>query len=375
MVASNHEFAGDGEDGDIGEFILEHLDETIILDGEVYSLQSEIGIEPGDAELVIRTTSSDRVRLRVDHDDVDAAFRIGNWHDGILTCVLENLEVDLNGHDAGVGRFFVDDYLDVLDVRLRGRRDRHQQKGDKFSYLSCITSEDGVGVHRRVCLPNGDTWMGDDENGHAIGIAADPPHVGTQLWVSCHVVEHWDNGFYIRNSPDGVNVLLSPRAENRGRSNIRLGARDVAIEPTSIWDLASDHEHYPEGVGDGQGAFGTLLSSDGDGAMFIGRKAVSRTGRNDLVRTWGDAGRFTMIGMEIINETDQWSIRASVGEDGDDKAIARIQDCTIREKSDTAVRGAAVCSWRDHLILEGVSYVNEGETQSLGNTCFNLVLD
>ncbi|WP_254530444.1 hypothetical protein [Natrinema gelatinilyticum] len=138
----------------------------------------------------------------------------------------------------------------------------------------------------------------------------------------------------------------------------------MAIEPTSIWDLEPDHEHYPEGVGDGQRAFGTLLASDGDGAMFIGGKAISRTGRNDLVRTWGDAGRFSMIGTEIVNETDQWSIRASVGEDGDDNAIARIQDCTIREDCDTAIRGAAVCSWRDHLILEGVSYVNEGKTQS-----------
>ncbi|WP_254530443.1 hypothetical protein [Natrinema gelatinilyticum] len=169
VVASDHGYDGDGEGGDIGEFILKHLDETLILDSAVYSLQSEIDIEPSDADLVIRTTSSDRVRLRIDHDDIDTVFRVGNWGDGISTCVLENLEIDLNGHDAGIGRFFVDDYLDVSDVRLRGRRDRHHQQGDKFSYLSCITSEDGIGVHRRVCLPDGDTWTGDDENGHAMG--------------------------------------------------------------------------------------------------------------------------------------------------------------------------------------------------------------
>ncbi|WP_254527954.1 hypothetical protein [Natrinema gelatinilyticum] len=364
VIASDHGYPGDGSGGDIGEFILEHLDETIVLDGAVYSLQSEIDIAPSDVDLIVRTTSSDRVRLRVDHDDVDAALRVGSWGNGISTCVLENLEIDLDGHDAGIGRFFVDDHLDVSDVSLRGRRDRYNKHGDKYSYLACITSPDGLGIHRRVCLPDGDTWTGDDEHSHAIGIAADPPHVGTQLWVNCHVAEHWDNGFYIRNSPDGVNVLLSPRAENCGRCNIRLGARDVAIEPTSIWDLDLKHDHYPEGVGGGRDAFGTLLASDGDGAMVIGGKAIARTGRNDLVRTWGDAGRFTMIGTEIVNETDQWAIRASVGEDGDDTAIARITDCTIRERCDTAIRGAAVSSWRDHLVLEGVSYVNEGDTQS-----------
>ncbi|WP_306058542.1 hypothetical protein [Natronococcus wangiae] len=360
VVASERGFDGDGSGGDVGAFVRENLGKEIHLDGDVYRLQSSIDVEPGDADLVITGGG----RLRVDHEDVDAAFRLGNWGEGISTCVLEGLEIDLDGYDAGIGRFFVDDYLHNSDLVLRGRRDHYERRGDKYCYLSCITSPTGVGYNERIRIPDGDRWAGDNDNGHAIGIASDPPHVGTQLWIDCFVREIWDNGFYIRNSPDGTNVLVSPRAENCGRANVRLGARDVAIEPTSVWDMDPDSAHFPIADDDGVGGWGTLLASDGDGAMIVGGEAISRTGRNDVVRTWGGSGRFTMIGTEIVNETDQWSIRTGVGSGGDDDRIARFEGVTIREDSSASVRGAAVCSRRSRALFDSLSYVNEGDTQS-----------
>ncbi|MFC4440182.1 MULTISPECIES: hypothetical protein [Natrialbaceae] len=361
VVASEHGYPGDGSGGDIGEWILENLDAEIHLDGDVYRLQSPIDVAPGDAALVIAGGG----RLRIDHDDLDAAFSVGDWGEGISSCVLEDLEIDLNGYDAGIGRFFVDDYLHNSNLVLRGRRDHYEQRGDKYCYLSCITSNEGLGYNERIRIPDGDRWSGDNDNSHAIGIASDPPHVGTQLWTDCVVREIWDNGFYIRNSPDGANLLVSPQAENCGRANIRLGKGDIAIEPTSIWDMDPDAEQFPVPADDDAvSGFGTLLASDGDGPLFLGGEAISRTGRNDLVRTWGDSGQFTAIGTTIENETDQWAIRAGVGSGGDDDAVAKFLNVSIREDSGARIRGAAVCSRRTRLVLESISYVNDGETNS-----------
>lgn len=173
--------------------------------------------------------------------DNDALF---HWRGTDI--VFHDLTVDISedpsgdvSSDAGFMKLRASNAAWLDDVVFEGQRARHQiidgsleTVGDRFTF-QIEAGESNATVHVRNChLPDGGTDMQEEYGstvGHAIGPNADPPHVGYSVWERCSCSGFQDNGFYMGNTPDGVNVLIDCEAINNSASNFRPGNNDLVI--------------------------------------------------------------------------------------------------------------------------------------------------
>lgn len=182
---------------------------------------------------------------------------------------MNNLTFDMNGTvgefniDASIVSFKIDDEAYVTDIDMVGKRDKWQyttdgsgntvakEFGARISYLFQITSKDGQGYYQNVHY-NGEPYSDKDPDGtgspqfdptHAIGISADPQHVGSNTFVNCSAVDAADNGFYTVNSP-GSNLLLNCYARDNSVANFRPGSGDQLIGGMTEWTTDSDTTGY-----------------------------------------------------------------------------------------------------------------------------------
>ncbi|TYL39423.1 hypothetical protein CV102_08855 [Natronococcus pandeyae] len=244
-------------DGDLSAEILAYLeaqDETnhaFVLPTGTYTWNTEFDLD-GPHEY-FEISGDPRATLQVRDHDVDLAFLFGRWGNTNPPrhVVLRNLDVDIDDQperDAGLLIAHVDRCL-IDNVELVGQRWRHgPEGGDRYTCMLNTRDEALLSIVRNLSLPDGDLEDSSLSSvGHSIGISADPPHNGLNIWAQCYVEEFVDNGLYVRNSP-GDNIVTHSMAVNCGNGNIRLGEADESRDCRIRLDEGANQAHPGAGL-------------------------------------------------------------------------------------------------------------------------------
>jgi hypothetical protein len=287
------------EDGDLSAEILAYLDSQSVVNHEIviptgtYSWNTEFYVT--DPVEYIEIRGDLRATLEIRDEDVDFAFGFGTWDDSNPPqhVVVRNVDVDIDDRDerdaslitAHVERCLID------NVELIGRRMPYGPEGGvRYSCLINTLDEDALSLIRNVTIPDGDIANPDlpPVGNHSIGISADPPHDGINIWQQCFVEKTVGNGFYVRNSP-GENVLNRCVAANCGSGNIRLGIGDTARDCKVFLDEGSE-QLYP----------GAALWLNGGQPIAERIEIDGSDAQNDIVRVNSDADGGHIKGLDLF---------------------------------------------------------------------------
>ncbi|TYL38012.1 hypothetical protein CV102_13925 [Natronococcus pandeyae] len=270
-----------------------------------------------------------RATLQIQNPDIGLAFEFGRWgsDNPPQHVVLRNVDVDISDQperDAGlitahVGRCLID------NVELVGQRWSHgPESGDRYTCMVNTREESALSVIRNLSLPDGEVEDPDEPSvGHSIGISADPPHTGIDVWTQCYVEEFVDNGFYVRNSP-GDNIIAHSMAVNCGNGNLRLGEADEALDCRLRLDTGSEQD-YP----------GAGLWLNG-GQPIAERIAIDASGAdNDVVRINSGADGGQIRGLDLFCGVDVVAptIRCTETSDTDPSGVL-IEDFAIDDTTE-----------------------------------------
>lgn len=224
------------------------------------------------------------VDMRPNCTDEPNIFRFGTHREGVPKVILKNITFDIGDadahRDAGIMRAYITDRMETKNLSLTKRQriaEDGTDNGDRHTFLTCCIEEDAVAVHEDVDLLAGDVHRpGEESVGHAIGFAAEPPHVGTTYYNNCKIAGYTDNGFYVRDGP-GKNILEGCMARNCGGGHIRLGFHDHARNCKVIVDGTEEPAN---------GA--AVWIQEAKGTRAEGIRVIAPEMANDVFRTTGE---------------------------------------------------------------------------------------
>lgn len=356
LNAADHGFPGDLSGGDIAQLINDNPDKTILLPGGRYSLESPLSFDETSARDSVRVIGKPHATIVVNDTAVEEFAQLGtSGGAGFSECHLENLSLEVdpaNGYDAGWGRYWINDRFVTKNLQIKGERDRINEGGGKYGLLTNMVEKDAVGIHQGLRFADGenhDTSL--TQFDHTIGVSAEDTHVGTNIWLGCHVAKWGDNGFYVKDG-SGANLLLGCTAANCGGANIRLGRNDTAISCESLWDSTDD---LIDGV--------CFDSDDGGGTAAIGARIIRETGSNDCVRLRSGSEQATYQDFYIENNTSQYSLRVSSTDGAHEDGIISLEGIRVVDSGDTSTRAASVLLHRPNVHVRDMSVdVTDGTT-------------
>jgi hypothetical protein len=319
------------ENGDLAAEILSYInaqDEVnyeFVLPRGTYSWNTEFYVTDPVEYLEIR--GDRRATLQIRDPDVDFAFGFGSWDDDNPPnhVAVRNIDVDISDtseRDAALITTHVGQCL-IDNVELIGDRMPYgPEGGTRYACLINTLDEDNLSLVRNVAIPDGDIESEDAPavGGHSIGISADPPHDGVNIWQQCFVERTVGNGFYVQNSP-GDNILNQCAAANCGSGNIRLGDGDEARDCKVILDDGSN-QLYP----------GTALWLRGGEPIAERIEIDGSDAQNDIVRINSDAdgGYITDLDVFCGPSVDAPSIRCTYTSETDPSGVL-IEDFTVED--------------------------------------------
>ncbi len=348
--ASNYGYPGDRSGGDIMELFREFPNSVFVLPEGEYSVQSELNwTSPNDGYDQLQVIGKPHARLVVDDQNVDHFAWLGNSRGGAFDRLsLQNLTLVVdgrNGYDAGWGRFWVDDTVQNRNLKLEGQRAHRLEEGGKFGYFCCMTDPAGMGIHQNIDMPDGDIPSVQSDN-TAIGIGAEPSHVGTNLWLGCYLENWWGNGYYVKDGT-GRNVLVGCEARNCGNANIRIGYSDVVIACRSVWDDPRGVDEIRQGV--------CFDADEANGTAVVGLRIIKETGENATARMRAEARSATYRDVYIENQTDQRSLQVTGTGSNPEQGILALDGVRIIDGGDGSINTAALRIDRENVHLSNVS--------------------
>lgn len=256
---SNHGFEGDRSGGDLAQFVADNTssgEKTVFfLPDGTYEWQRPVRFAGGTGQFHepipdgVAVIGKPRATIYMNIDPTlspreRTMFDLGSYSAPISQAILENLHIDVGveneDRDAGISRCSISDEARFKNItmtrrhRLDPTNPSTDQNGDRYSLMVNCVEEDATATMHRVILANGDVHVSDNESvGHAIPLAAEPDHVGKNIWRECYVNDFTDNGFYLRDGP-GSNHVIDCGARDCCAGNFRLGVNDYA-ENISVW--------------------------------------------------------------------------------------------------------------------------------------------
>ncbi|WP_273739267.1 hypothetical protein [Natrinema soli] len=318
--------------GDLSAEILSYLEaqneinHAFVLPMGTYTWNT--GFYLGGSLEYLEISGDPRATLQVRDPAVDVAFEFGRWGNTNppQRVVLRNLDVDIDDQpdrDAGLLIAHVNSCL-VDNIELIGQRWRHgPEGGDRYTCLVNTRDTEGLSVIRNLSLPDGDREdPAFSSVGHSIGISADPPHNGVNVWTQCYVEEFVDNGFYVRNSP-GYNIVDHSLAVNCGNGSVRLGEADEARDCKIRLDRGSE-QTYP----------GTGLWLNGDQPTAERITIDGSDAHNDLLRvnSGADGGHVRDLSLRCGSSATAPTVRCSSTSETDLQGVL-IEDFAITDVS------------------------------------------
>ncbi|WP_255171456.1 hypothetical protein [Natrononativus amylolyticus] len=225
-------------EGDLAAEIQSYLadrepNHLFVLPAGTYSWNSQLELSGFEFFGVV---GAPQATLAVETHDPDYAFDLEGER-----VLLGDFTVDITAGDtidAGIVFAGIERRGLIENLDLRGERDYHQSdRGGKFTCRVDTLEEDGYTEIRNVRLPDGEV---EGDGGSVIPFAADPPHVGTNVWNGCYVKD-WTSGFYVMNN-DGRNILQGCLTIDCNNFGIRLGRNDVCRDSRIVLSDASDRD-------------------------------------------------------------------------------------------------------------------------------------
>ncbi|MDG5818685.1 hypothetical protein [Natronococcus sp. A-GB7] len=352
------------ENGDLAAEILSYIDaqdevnHEFVLPRGTYSWNTDFYITDPVEYLEIR--GDRRATLQITEPNVDVAFGFGSWDDDTPPnqVAVRNIDVDISDvseRDAALITAHVDRCL-IDNVELIGNRMPYgPEGGTRYTCLINTLDEDALSLIRNVTIPDGDIESADAPavGGHSIGISADPPHDGMNIWQQCFVERTVGNGFYVRNS-SGDNILNQCAAANCGSGNIRLGIGDEARDCKIFLDDGSN-QLYP----------GTALWLNGGEPIAERIEIDGSDAQNDIVRINSDAngGNITDLDVFCGPSVDAPAIRCTYTSVTDPSGVL-IEDFTVEDVTTANDNASAQVRRPDVAMSSGV--INAEYRSALG---------
>lgn len=178
----------------------------------------------------------DATLVPADYDDFEGPtyrlFRLGTHYDPGRDIRVADFDVDQRGTGTGIRAFHLSaaDSLRLENVDIVGRHD----SGTWGPVLVRVTDPGGSGVVSGVRMPDGADWEtetpGDLWRGPT-GILVND-HRGHLTVRDCVVNNFPDNGLYVQG--EGTVSVRGGRFANSGPVNVRIGAREAAVEGATV---------------------------------------------------------------------------------------------------------------------------------------------
>lgn len=341
----------DDDSQDIADLFRAHPNATFILPEGDYYLQSSLDYiaDANHDRLVVR--GEPHARIVVDDTSVDefGAFGSASSTGNFEHLELRNLTLVVDGEndlDAGWGRWNVDDLIIAQNLKIEGQRDYHDGGGDggggKYGVLANLRTEDGIGLYSNVDLPDGDTFYPEATLfDHAIGVASEPPHVGTNIWMGCSVEGWHDNGYYVKDGV-GRNILIGCEARNCNAGCIRIGKSDAVIQCRAFID-------------DPDADQGVLLDMDeAENTTVLGFRGENKESNNPPIRIRQKSESVTVRDVWLENHKSVNSIRFSSDGPPEENGVVVLEGATVVDHADTSTQAASINVNRENVRLRDV---------------------
>lgn len=293
------------------------------------------------------------VDMRPNCTQKPSVFFFGTRRDPLPRVELRNLHFDIGDadpmRDAGLMRAYIGDRMETSNISLTRRCRLNadgSRNGDRHTFLTCCVDRDATAIHENVDLTAGDTHRPKQSGvGHAIGFAAEPPHVGTAYYRDCKIAGYTDNGFYVRDGY-GKSVLEGCTARNCGGGHIRLGYHDVARDCKVVVDGTDEPAN---------GCAVWLQDTQGTVAERI--RVIAPAMENDVFRTSGvqNGGAIRDCYVEL-GETGEYVWKAR----GDGGATFRFDGNVVEDECTGQVREASYSLAQAGVRIRDLTHRGEG---------------
>lgn len=380
----NHGFPGDRTGGDLAQFIADQITAggkyVFVLPNGTYNWERPLSMdggtgthdEPMPESFAIIGKPDATLYGNMPTGSERLFFRFGTSSNGFHEACIENIHFDVgyqsDTRDAGIMRAYIGDEAHFEDLTLSARKRLQSdgtKNGDRFCIKCDCVNDDATAVLKNIRLKNGDVFQGADLSvGHAIPLASEPPHVGTNHWIDCYVEDFIDNGYYVRDG-QGSNYLTGCVAKNNAAGQFRLGRNDYAENIKAVTTSDCEYNSTPIWIQEYRDVDDQSTYTPGDEndspCVVSGFEILAEGGPvNDVIRVNENPPEVLLESGYIRNRVDEYIFDAT-----SNSGKVTIRDVTVDDHASGDTRLAAIHASMDNVSIENLTYrANPASTEN-----------